>query len=213
MVVPVRSLRDGKRRLAPVLDVVQRTELVQSLLARTLHQAAEFPGLSRTLVVTGCREVSAWVSKLGIRVLEESGTSGLNSALRQAQATVVALGGSRMLVVSCDLPLVQAHDLRDLAGAASDAILALAPDRSRRGTNAMCLPVSRPFAFAFGPDSFYRHSEQARILDLESVSVRSLRLAFDLDLPLHLRELHDLSPFWRDHMRGRVSARSHGHGK
>jgi 2-phospho-L-lactate/phosphoenolpyruvate guanylyltransferase len=211
MVVPVRSLRDGKSRLAPVLNIAQRTALVESLLARTLEQAAEFPGLSRTLVVTGCREVGALVSKLGIRVLEESGTAGLNSALRQAQAAVVGLAGSRMLVVSCDLPLVQAHDLRQLASAASDGVLALAPDRTGRGTNAMCLPAQRAFDFAFGPDSFYRHSEHARILNLESVPVRSLGLVFDLDLPIDLCELHRLSAFC-DHTSTHGSVRSDGHG-
>lgn len=204
VVVPVRSLRDGKRRLAPVLDVVQRTALVQWLLAHTLEQVAEFPGLSRTLVVTACREVSAWVSNLGIRVLEESGTGGLNSAVKQAQATVVALGGSRMLVVSCDLPLLQAHDLRHLAGAVSDAVLALAPDRTDQGTNAMCLPVSRAFDFSFGPDSFSRHCEHAQILGLESVIVRSPGLAFDVDLPLDLSELHGLIPFMRRGPPGRA---------
>jgi 2-phospho-L-lactate guanylyltransferase len=197
MVIPVRSFRDGKRRLAPVLDAGERTALVQWLLTHTLDQAAEFPGWSQTLVVTACREVSAWVNNLGIRVLEESGTGGLNGALRQAQATVVALGGSRMLVVSSDLPLLEPRHLRHLAGVASDDVLVLAPDRTDHGTNAMCLPVSRAFDFAFGPDSFSRHCERARLLDLESVFVRSRELAFDVDLPRDLSALHALIPFLR----------------
>ena len=197
MVVPVRSLRDGKRRLAPALDVVHRSELVQWLLAHTLDQAAQFPGLSRTLVVTACLEVSAWVVNRGIRVLVESPPGGLNSALSQARSSVVALGGSRMLVVSCDLPLLQADDVQQLAGAASDAILALAPDRSDEGTNALCVPVCSPFDFAFGPDSFSRHREQAQILGLESVTVRRPGLSFDVDLPRDLSELHGMIPFLR----------------
>jgi len=194
VVVPVRSLRDGKRRLAPVLDAGQRAELVQWLLAHTLNQAAEFPGLIRTLVVTACPEVSALVSNLGIHVLKEAGPGGLNSAVREAQARVVALGGSRMLVVSCDLPFLQPHDLRQLADAASDGVLAVAPDRTAKGTNAMCLPVSRAFDFAFGPDSFSRHCERAEMLDLECVIVRRPGLAFDVDLPLDLSELHGVIP-------------------
>jgi 2-phospho-L-lactate guanylyltransferase len=204
MVVPVRSFRDGKRRLAPVLEPTERAELVQLLLTHTLEQAAEFPGWSQTLVVTACREVSAWVTNRGMRVLEESGTGDLNSALRQAQATVVALGGSRMLVVSSDLPLLQAHDLRHLADAASDGVMAIAPDRADQGTNAMCLPVSRAFDFAFGPDSFSRHCERAQALHLESVCVRSRELTFDVDLPADLSELQALIPCWRH----RTTARS-----
>jgi 2-phospho-L-lactate guanylyltransferase len=195
MVVPVRSLRDGKRRLAPGLDVVQRTALVQWLLAHTLEQAAQFPGLSRTLVVTACAEVSAWVTNQGIRVLKESPPAGLNSALRQAQSTVVALGGSRMLVVACDLPLLQAADVQHVAAAASDGILVLAPDRSEQGTNALCVPAFRAFEFAFGPDSFLQHRQQAEILGLETVTIRRRGLSFDVDLPRDLPELHGVIPF------------------
>jgi 2-phospho-L-lactate/phosphoenolpyruvate guanylyltransferase len=198
MIVPVRSLRDGKRRLAPLLDVAQRTALVQWLLAHTLEQAAQFPGLSRTLVVTGCAEVSAWVTEQGVRVLEESPPGGLNSALNQARSTVIARGGSRIVVVSCDLPLLQADDLRHLASAASDGRLALAPDRSEQGTNALCVPVFHAFEFAFGPDSLSRHREQANVVGLEIVSVRTRGLSFDIDLPRDLFELQATIPFLQD---------------
>jgi 2-phospho-L-lactate/phosphoenolpyruvate guanylyltransferase len=207
MVVPVRSLRDGKRRLAPRLDVAQRTALVQWLLAHTLEQAAQFPGLSRTLVVTGSAEVSAWVSKQAIRVLEEAPPGGLNSALSQARATIVALGGSRMMVVSCDLPFLQADDLQSLASAASDDRLALAPDRSEQGTNALCVSVSHAFDFAFGPDSLSRHREQADVLGLETVAVRRRGLSFDVDLPHDLLELQATIPFLWERTPARGSSR------
>ena len=191
-VIPVRSWRDGKQRLAPVLADEQRAALVQRLLAHTLEQATAFPGASRTLVVTACAEVSAWVGSLGIGVLRETSPGGLNNALRQAQDAVMALGASRMLVVSSDLPLLVGNDLRRLANAASHDVLAIAPDRADQGTNAMCLPVSCRFDFAFGPDSFARHCECAQMLGMERVIVRSPGLAFDVDLPIHLSELNQM---------------------
>lgn len=189
-VVPVRSMHDGKSRLAAALDVAQRAALLEWLLLRTLDRAAEFPGLNHTLVVSGCRDAHALASARGARVLEECEPGGLNNALRQAQSAVASLGGSRMLVLPCDLPLVQADDLRRLALAASDTILALAPDRSEQGTNAICLPVSRPFEFAFGPDSLSSHCQSARMINLGTVIVRSSGLAFDVDLPEDLIELY-----------------------
>jgi 2-phospho-L-lactate guanylyltransferase len=197
MVVPVRSLRDGKRRLAPLLDVSQRSALVRWLLDHTLEQAARFPGMSRTLVVTSCAEVSVRVAKQGIRVVAESPPCGLNGALSQARSTVASLGGSRLLVVSCDLPLLDADDLEQLATAASDGRLALAPDRSGQGTNALCVAVSHAFDFAFGPNSFSRHRAQADVLGLETVSVRRRGLSFDVDLPHDLDELAAImEPDW-----------------
>jgi 2-phospho-L-lactate guanylyltransferase len=195
-------LQDGKRRLAPVLDVAERTALVRWLMERTLACVAEFPGWSRTLVVTACREVSACVGPRTIHVLEEAAPGGLNDALRQARRAVAGFGGSRMLVVSCDLPLLHVSELRQLAGAATDDVVALAPDRANRGTNAMCLPVAPAFEFAFGADSFSRHRQIAELLGLETVTVRSRGLAFDVDLPGDLSDLHealdltDGSPPW-----------------
>jgi len=194
VVIPIRSFRHGKRRLAPVLDVAERIALTQWLLTHTLDQAAAYPGWSHTLVVTGCPEVSASVNGLGIRVLAESGTGGLNGALAEARSAVVALGGSRMLVLPGDLPLLEPRHLQQLAAQASDSALVLAPDRTEQGTNAMCLPVSAAFEFAFGPGSFSRHCERAHVLNLASVVVRSPELAFDLDLPGDLSEVNGLIP-------------------
>jgi len=188
-------LRDGKQRLSAVLEDGQRAALVQWLLAHTLEQATGFPGLSRTLVVTACRDVVDWGSSHGIRVLRQARPDGLNSALREAQEAVAALGGSRMLVVSSDLPFLQTHDLQHLADAAPDGVLAIAPDLTGLGTNAMCLPVARAFDFAFGPDSFSQHCARAQMLGLESAIVRRRGLAFDVDLPVHLSELHQVIAF------------------
>ena len=41
IVIPVRSLTDGKRRLAPVLDPDERAGLVRRMFLRTLEAAIE----------------------------------------------------------------------------------------------------------------------------------------------------------------------------
>jgi 2-phospho-L-lactate guanylyltransferase len=192
MVVPLRSFRDGKTRLAPVLDEGQRAALVEWLLVRTLETAAAFPGLESTAVVTGCRDAAICARRLGARVLSDEGI-GLNGALARAQAAVAALGASRMLVVSSDLPRLNADDLRRLAAAPGSAV-ALAPDGGRQGTNGLCVPASRPFGFSFGPASFTRHLDRVRALDLEAVVVDRPGLAFDVDLPAHLFECEELLP-------------------
>ena len=65
LVVPVKSLRDGKSRLAPVLSVAERRAFNEWLLVRTLQQAALFPGLERTLLVSACEEACACASAQG----------------------------------------------------------------------------------------------------------------------------------------------------
>ena len=189
LVVPVKSLRDGKSRLAPALGSAERYAFIEWLLVRTLEQAAHFPGLERTLVVSACEEARARASACGARALEEHAPGGLNHALRQAQLALSELGAMRMLIVSGDLPLLQAQDLRHLASASAADTVVLAPDRNRQGTNGLCLHTCVPFEFSFGPNSFERHLYCIRQLNMRSVVVDRPGLAFDVDIPDHLAEL------------------------
>jgi 2-phospho-L-lactate guanylyltransferase (CobY/MobA/RfbA family) len=92
--VMVRSLRDGKSRLAPALDLAQRA--LSSGFVHTLEQAAESL-TERTLVVSPCEEARA-CGELA-RVLNEQAPSGLNQALRQSQC-VERLDATQMLMVA-----------------------------------------------------------------------------------------------------------------
>jgi 2-phospho-L-lactate guanylyltransferase len=192
LVVPVKSLRDGKSRLAPALDVEQRRAFVECLLARTLKRAAQFPGLEHTMVVSACNEARAHASACGATVIEERAPGGMNNALRQAQLALRNAGATRMLMVSSDLPLLQPEDLQCLAAALSAGAIAIAPDRARQGTNGIGLLAAMDFDFSFGPNSFQRHLEQARHLDVDSAIVERTGLAFDVDVPNDLAELRAL---------------------
>jgi 2-phospho-L-lactate/phosphoenolpyruvate guanylyltransferase len=192
LVVPVRSLRDGKSRLAPALDAQQRRRFVERLLVRTLERAAQFPGLKRTLVVSACSEARAQASACGAMIIEEQAPAGLNNALRQAQFALRDSGVTRMLMVSSDLPLLQSEDLECLAAASSAGAIAIAPDRNRQGTNGIGLHAAMDFDFSFGPNSFQRHLERAKQLDVRSAIVERIGLAFDVDVPDDLAELRAL---------------------
>jgi 2-phospho-L-lactate guanylyltransferase len=197
LVVPVKSLRRGKSRLAPALDAGERFALSQLLLLRTLRQAQRFPGLDRTLVVSGCEETCEFAVESGVHVLKESPPGGLNAALAQARAALRERGAVRMVAIPCDLPLLATEDLRRITSAPSRAI-ALAPDRARRGTNGICLPADIAFEFRFGFDSFERHLDSAHRLGLQSSIIQCDGLAFDIDVPADLTALNAL------HSDGRV---------
>ena len=192
LVVPVRSLGDGKSRLAPALDAKQRRGFVERLLVRTLERAAKFPGLERTLVVSACNEARGLARACGAMTIEEHAPTGLNTALRQAQLALRDAGVTRMQMVSSDLPLLQPEDLQCLAAAPPAGAVAIAPDRRRQGTNGICLPAAMEFDFSFGPDSFQRHLDRMKQLDIRSAIVERVGLAFDVDMPEDLAELRAL---------------------
>jgi len=192
LVVPVKSLREGKSRLASALEPGRRAALVEQLLVHTLDQAAQFPGLQRTLVVSACDQARRLARACGARALKERAPGGLNDGLRQAHAVLAELGATQMLMVASDLPLLSADDLEQLAAAASASMVALAPDRSGQGTNGLCVPLAAPFEFAFGANSFARHVNCVQRLGMGSVIVERAGLAFDVDLPEDLSALHAL---------------------
>jgi 2-phospho-L-lactate/phosphoenolpyruvate guanylyltransferase len=185
LVLPIKSLRHGKTRLASALDPHERAALLRRLFVHALDRAAEFPGASRTLVATGCPEAEAVARGRGIEALSES-APGLNRALDDARLALRRRGARQMLAVPCDLPELTAADLERLAGEARADRIAIAPDEAGEGTNGLCLPVECPLEFAFGPGSFARHAEAIARLGYRAVPVRSRGLAFDVDLPADL---------------------------
>ena len=191
LVLPLKSLHAGKTRLAPVLDAAQRAALIDRLVTHAFEQAAQFPGLQNTLLVSGCEKARARAAEYGVRVVEEPAAAGLNHALWRAQRAVSETGAQTMLVIPCDLPLLAADDLRCLVDCASAQAVALAPDRFRQGTNGICLPSSAAFEFAFGRGSYERHRSSIERLHLRVVDVERPGLAFDVDTPDDLAQLRD----------------------
>jgi 2-phospho-L-lactate guanylyltransferase len=104
---------------------------------------------------------------------------GLNAELQAARAEIA----EPMLVLHSDLPLLRSADVLQLIEAAETAGLAIAPDRHGSGTNALALADKRPFAFAFGPDSYRRHRAQ---ISSAWRLVPAPGLAIDIDTPADL---------------------------
>ena len=213
IVVPVRSLTGGKRRLAPVLAPHERAGLIRRMLVRTLEAAAAAAGPA-VLVVSPDPAALALAREHGAAGLEEPRPIGLNRALALAAREVSRRGGEAMLVVSADLPGVEAADLRAMLpppapggaveapppapgardGAAKgpraaggtgpgERVVRVAPDEAGAGTNALYVRPPGLLAFAYGEASCARHLEQALTLGARIGRVERPGLRFDLDTP------------------------------
>ena len=187
LVVPVKSLREGKTRLASVLAPAQRYALMEQFLVHILAQAAQYPGLDKTVVVSGCGEARARAIELGVHAIAETGI-GLNAAIDQGRLAVRKWGASKMLVVPCDLPMLDSEDLRQLSRHSKNGLIAIAPDRRGIGTNGLCLDPKLEFAFTFGEHSYRGHLESALCLGMEHNVANCAGLAFDVDTPEDLAE-------------------------
>lgn len=183
ILVPVRSVADGKRRLAGALDEADRIRLNTFLLARAIATAKRAAGADRTAVVTSAPDVIAQARAAGIRVVDHPRALDLNAALNEALRRVHASGAIDVLVWPCDEPLVKPSDLATMLRA-KEALIA--PDRHETGTNALFLPHRLVIPFQFGVDSFRNHRAAFARRRLALRVHRNPRLAFDLDRPADL---------------------------
>lgn len=175
ILIPCKSFRCGKSRLAAVLTAPAREALCREMLERTLTALQGIE--ARIAIVTDDSEVAALAHAHGAITLPDPGL-GLNPALR---AGADLLGGDAPLVIlPTDLPRLTAAAL--LAAAARPGIT-LVPDRHQDGTNLLVLPAAarRDFAFAYGPGSLARHMAEAARIGQPLTIHHDETLAMDID--------------------------------
>jgi 2-phospho-L-lactate guanylyltransferase len=192
-VVPVKPFEEAKTRLAGALGAAQRCALAARLFDLALQTVLRFAQTRPVLVVTGSERIIRMAVDLGAQALLESAPDGLNAALRQAAAHVCRHGGSQLLAVATDLPLLEVEDLSALEASATQGY-AIAPDVHLAGTNALLLPASAAPPFAFGPDSYAVHRAAIRKLGAEPGIVTRPGLALDIDRPEDLAAIARLRP-------------------
>ncbi len=174
--IPVKSFRHAKVRLAGALTDADRAELARDMATKVVRAAAPLPAY----VVCDDDEVSTWAVGVGAEVIWRPG-HGLNRAVTDGVEHLAAIGFDQVIVAHADLPHAQ-----DLAWVADFAGVTLVPDRRDDGTNVACVPARSGFVFAYGPGSFDRHQREGERLGLDVRIEREPRLGWDVDIPADL---------------------------
>lgn len=204
IVVPIRSLTDGKTRLSPVLDPAERSALTREMLERVVRAALGTVSRANVVVISPDQSALDEVAQIDAGIwglLQDPTAPGLNPALDQAAAAVRATGGSTVLILPADLPLVSSGDIDNLLR--RDAPVVIAPDRHGMGTNALMVRLDafgESFSFQFGEGSYGKHHDEAHRLGVDAMTAVSLGTSFDLDTPDDLIELDAMkssSGSWR----------------
>lgn len=177
-ILPVKSLRTAKSRVAETYGEPARAQIAAALLldAFELLSASDF---LRWWVVSDDDEVLQAATARGFGIVHDPGT-GLNDALGAAIDAVVEAGADSVTVVPADVPLAWSGDLRDLldTGATSEVVVVPSGDG---GTNGLYLAPPPVIAPAFGPDSFRAHLRAAADLRLRCAILPLPRLELDID--------------------------------
>ena len=197
VVVPVRSLSDGKRRLGLAVDAEERAALVVGLLRGTIEATRAVVPPAGVTVVSADATVLQIARRLGAAIVAEAAHDDLNGALRQARDSVVDEGAAALLYLPADLPLLSDAALARLIDAADAAqaaggdrpIVVIAPADARAGTNALLLAPPAIIEPSFGAASLGAHLQLAARAGATVQIVADLELGFDLDTPDDLERL------------------------
>lgn len=186
MVVPVRALEGAKSRLGAVLDAEERRELVELLLRQTIEAVRGAAGVDIVAVVSPDPDALAAGVEAGAEAIAQR-SSGLNPGLVEAREALAGRAG-RLLILPGDVPGMTAADVEALLAAADAAartgrpVVALAPDRHGRGTNALLLDPPGVIEPAFGGDSRDAHAGLAAAAGAAYIELPGL-LELDVDTP------------------------------
>jgi 2-phospho-L-lactate guanylyltransferase len=185
--IPMKPLALAKARLAPALAATERRRLAVAMLADAAAAAAAT--FEHVWVLCSDGEAAAAARAAGAEARPDpTPGAGLNASLAAATRDAVRAGAGGVLVLAADLPAATADDLERVATVEG---VALAPDATGTGTNALWRQPPDAIPPAFGPGSRRRHEEAARAAGLALAVVEAPRLAADVDT------LAGLAASWR----------------
>lgn len=192
-IVPVKPLRRGKSRLAGALSDEERAELNQTLLQHTLKTLAKLKQVEQVLVVSRDPQALTIARQHGARTVREDGQAKLNTALTRATVVAQVYATRGVLILPADLPLISEEDVLTLIERAVDPpVIVIAPDRHRKGTNALLISPAGLIEYDFGESSFEKHCELAKNAGARLEVVDLPNLGLDLDMPEDLEIIRDL---------------------
>jgi len=185
-VIPVKPLGRALGRLSAVLTRSERRELQAAMLMDLLDACAACAALDGIVVVTSDAAAARLAAGHGAVVLpDHDPPQGMNPAVAVGQAHAAAAGHDAVLVLTADLPLVEAEDLTAAVAAASAGAPAVVvvPSRHGTGTNAILIAPPAVIPTRLGPDSRARHHAEAAAAGATITEVGLPWVGLDIDTP------------------------------
>src|SRR2546422_3662058 len=196
LLLPVKDLKNAKKRLMSVLTPEERFGLAEAMLADTIRAVQGVRAAEKIFVVTNYAPIMDLAEKNGWEVLREERQISESDSVDAASRICEERGVRRLLRVPLDLPLVQPGDIDELLNVeCASAALVIVPSRDGTGTNAMLRTPPTLFPSHFGNGSFAKHLAEAGRAGARIIVLRNSRLEMDVDDAADLRVLleHDLS--------------------
>jgi 2-phospho-L-lactate guanylyltransferase len=184
VIIPVKSLSEGKQRLARILGEKERKKLTFCMLQDVLSVVLRSEKVNEAVVVSPDREILRLAKKLGAVALAEKANLGVNMAVSAGIKYCVRRRSPPVLVLPADIPLVSGWDLETMASLGfSKPSIVICPSLRLNGTNALLLNPPDIIETSYDADSFRGHLSAGRLKGLRVKVYLSGRVMLDLDVP------------------------------
>lgn len=196
LLLPVKDLKNAKKRLTGVLTPEERFGLAKAMLADTIRAVRGVKRAEQVFVATNYEPVIKIAEECGWEIIREIQQVSESASVDAASRICESRGVTGLLRVPLDLPLLRSDDVDDLLGVDCEApALVIVPSRDGTGTNAMLRARPTLFPSHFGNGSFAKHLAEAENAGARITVRRNSRLEMDVDDESDLRALleHDLS--------------------
>ena len=187
ILIPMRSLNEGKTRLSNLLSPNKREKLIKLLLTQLLKKLKtlqdQYPLIfSDILVITPCEEVEKISKDYQVLVLKEQNLNGLNSAVNKGVCWSSKNYCDSSLILPGDIIDPETEDIKKILemGKKSRDSIVICPSADF-GTNALFLSLPTRLNFKFGPNSFFEHQKEAKKISIRSIIAPADSLKDDLD--------------------------------
>ena len=184
VVLLVKDFELAKTRLSSVLDPAARRVIATDFALAALDAVG--PG---ALVVAGSESAAEVARTRGNEVVVEKRAGGQNPAAQLGIAAAVERGADAVLLLSCDLPLIEAEVVERLLAWADGLprpVVVAVPATGRGGTNALYLAPPAVIELHFGDASLAKFEADARSRGARFEIYDSPELALDVDEPSDL---------------------------
>jgi len=196
LLLPVKDLRNAKKRLMHLLTREERFGLASAMFADTIRTLQGVRRAETIFVTSSYQPALDAAEENGWEILREERQISESDSVDAASRICEQRGVRSLLRLPLDLPLVQSRDIDELLALECTApALAIVPSRDGTGTNAMLRTPPTLFPSHFGNGSFAKHLAEAENARAQILVRRNPRLEMDLDDESDLRALleHDLT--------------------
>ena len=196
LLLPIKDLKNAKKRLTGVLTPEERFGLAAAMLADMVRAVQGVRRAEKIFVVTNYEPAMQVAAKNGWEILREDHQISESDSVDAASKICEERGVTGLLRMPLDLPLIQSKDIDELLGLECEApAMVIVPSRDGTGTNAMLRTPPTLFPSHFGNGSFAKHLAEAERAGAQVTVRRNATLEMDVDDEADLRALlrHDLS--------------------